>query len=695
MAGLRFVELRVITASEAYSNDQRRCGFLSSPGGCRWKTTIPPRVARLRELHDKLYSDDDFDSADRPSILRQIAENCLCDVHNTNKNLAAAANQWENEIEPETRPALPLTPNPKTNRGHKQIQFKCSPVTKKRSEDPKKVDARVRHVLADSIEIQDKTATHLYVFSYEGAPGLYKVGVTNNPDRRSEEHEKCYPGHTGHYSASCPNARLFERVIHAELTQYQRCHTCTRCRTKPKQHVEWFEAPLDLIRKVVLAWSLYALGLYDNGLSLDANHQRLPLRGFSDRPDRWHRWALGEAQRWMDENPSPAPSLPKIPRAKKLEEARAEDVSDSDAESGRDSTFSSPATSVDTPGTTPGITPIPSPGAWPDADDDYTPSSPTPAEKYAKGKSAKRVDEIEADDEIDSVLARTESVARALDFQRQQKPPSLPSEESKSRGPETPKRSADNSAAPSPADSNADASPITKTPPNDSSNRAVPQALLNPPRDISKGTIILVRLHADHGPYKIFFRGPNSPTSRKDCYSKLDPYCRIQCTSTRRVQQLVLAEFAGRTSNIYCPGCKKIHKDWIDASVEVIEASIRAWTEFAREDFDCTIPVGGLSQDADRWTKWAQGIVAKARGRNEPVESQDTGPPGDQQRSEVAETSAEEPRHISRTETSASHKSISKIGRRGSQVVQAMVRRASNKLSDPDSKSWFGRLFGQ
>jgi hypothetical protein len=605
MSNVRFIELQIL-ADESRSNTERQCASILSHGK-HCEEQISRATSKTQQLHDKLRDDKDLDTAARREILEEIAKLSLCDVHAEDEDIDAAVKQWESEIASRTTPEEPQTPKPKSGANSQRILFQASPKAKK-LENPLDLDAEVRRVLAGNIEIQDKKETSLYIFSYKHAPGVYKFGKTNHLDRRTGEHEKCYPGLEMRIKFACPNAGLFERVVHAELSRYRRFHFCDRC---GKRHIEWFEAPLKTIRYVATAWSLYAAMLYEHGLSVDANHQRLPLRGFSTREDRWCRWALGEAIRWMDKNPDPTASLPKIPVLAQVNEMDDTDASGSEAES----TFSSPASLADTPGTTPAS----SPGSYGDENDDYG-LSPSPAERYTKVKPAGMVKEDEGDNDDDNDLAKeTEKPTKRALFPSKKAENGLSQERARSMDIQSLQPSKEDTAAD--ADTNLDPKSNSSFE-NGSSTSTIDvkirSLLLDRSPHLTKnhGTIYLTA-HAEKSSYKIFNRGLGRlRKNSQDCYSQPAPAFAITCTDKVGIQNLVLAQFKDSVERDTCgyDGCSGTHFNWINAPLDDIKARLRAWTELLEVGYDTVdIPEEGFSHDEDRWTKWAKDTVAAAR----------------------------------------------------------------------------------
>ncbi|KAL4733481.1 hypothetical protein BDV11DRAFT_210176 [Aspergillus similis] len=171
----------------------------------------------------------------------------------------SAAGQPENEIQsigPQTPPAK--------NCGPRQIEFQKykSPRARTTHNEVKMVNDEVNAKLTRRFTNVEEKANHLYVFSSPETKGHYKVGRGKKLERPTKGQEKCYPKHELHCYIECPNADLFEFVVHAEFLLSRRTHKCNRCEEKEVTHKEWIEAPLQDILDSVTAWSMYARWLY-------------------------------------------------------------------------------------------------------------------------------------------------------------------------------------------------------------------------------------------------------------------------------------------------------------------------------------------------------------------------------------------------------------------------------------------------
>ncbi|KAL4977563.1 hypothetical protein BDW66DRAFT_149876 [Aspergillus desertorum] len=574
------------------------------------------------------------------------------------------------ETAPRVRSAESGAPQtPKAKRGTTKRTVEFVNYTGERSsinpDDPIQIDKKIKEIFGKPIANPDKRVKYLYVFSRKGTKGMYKIGLTHDIFQRKKELESCYEELELHCYVECPNVHLFESVAHAELLQYRRKHSCPYHSPKANgaetEHTEWFEADLQVILDTVTAWSLYARMLYRCGLTLDGNNHSVQIPGASQRSDRWRRWALKEAGRWMDGVSSKVSVVGEKAMPEQVIETDAADETASEPES----TFSSPADFSDTPGTTPATTPGTTPEPCGHEKDDYG-LSPTPAGRYIMPGSL----DIDDDDEDDVNNRPRQPVERDL-FGRKK---SLPTMRQKSLS------SDDCQSLRSTRDGNtqiSDAEPVPDT-------RI--RALLTQDLYLTEnpGTIYLTK-HTERESYKIYHRKKGSPRKRSECYTQQKPYWEIECTNTLGIQNLVLAEFADWTTSHECGACNKSHNNWIEAPGERISESLRAWTDLVEVGCDYTeFSFDLLSQDVDRWTKWAREAVAKGReAKCKQKEAQE-----DESFSAVDRTSVEEPRQISRTETDAASEGNSKDSGRGGQGPTNVIPNGGNGKSGFGRASW-------
>ncbi|KAL4738221.1 hypothetical protein BDV11DRAFT_206136 [Aspergillus similis] len=501
---------------KADSSADRRCAAVLSPGRDRCSELFSlDSASKLHALYGKLHDNDDInDNAARAHVLEQIARLCLCEAHAEDHNVTAAVLQWESHIQSRAgvRPADPQTPITKNVKDQGQIFItKYTPEKSKiKPDNPTDIDRQVRRVLAERFENKDKAATHLYVFSYEGAKDLYKVGLTQHLTRVTEQ-EKCYSKLKLHCFVECPNAALFESVVHEEFRQYRRKYMCQHCRNKkgdPVQHKEWFQAPLRDILDSVTAWSLYARMLYGDGLSIDRNYQNLPTPGFLSRPDRWRRWALAETMRWMDMEPSQVAIVPERPKPTEIKESESEYESASETASvfsGHGSPLETPGT---TPGTTPGITPLTNPKSLDNKRDYYT-LSPAPAKGHTGPVDLPGEDEEDEDDWENS----HRRVERALFTSPHFKKPIGPHSTGESSAANLDASSASHT-------SSADIPSASSTSVDDGVRRVLEEITQLSEKP---GTIYLTPAHPEKKSYKIYSRRKGASRS-KECYSNQKPH---------------------------------------------------------------------------------------------------------------------------------------------------------------------------
>jgi hypothetical protein len=569
-------------------------------------------AAKVQKLHDRLCDNEDVDETAQAHVLKKIAKLTLCAVHREAEDITAAVEQWQSQIRAQIYPAesaAPQTPKAKKGTEERLIEFVSYTGTKSKinPDDPQQIDAKVRDILTRKIAKQDKHVSYLYVFSRKEVEvkRFFKIGLTHDLPTRQTDLEKCYGPLELHCFAQCPNVGMIENVVHAELLQYRRKHSCKEVKCDTNEHTEWFEAPLDDIIDTVTAWSLYARLLYRCGSSLDGNIQSVPMPGWLTRPDRWRRFALGEATRWMDEIPSNVTVILEKEMPPRTTETEPVDDPDSEPES----TFSTPAGLSDvTPATTPGT----DPESYDDENHDYG-LTPTPAARHI---TPDLVDGNERDSD-NGVHRPTKRLERKL-FSSGKNLDSRRRRESSSDGSPSISSAGGASAAHSDAGSVADTS-STDTPSSGMIDTEVRKALgkyAGAPKDKDKGTIYLT-VHAKRKTYKIFHRGPHSPRRNSSCYSKADHSFAITCSNKARVQRLVLAQFEGRVRWDTCgyDRCRTEHKDWIHAPVEDLKASLCAWSELVEVGYDISdIPKeGDLSQEENRWTKWASEKAAARR----------------------------------------------------------------------------------
>ncbi|KAL6233122.1 hypothetical protein BDW75DRAFT_242311 [Aspergillus navahoensis] len=271
----------------------------------------------MDELHAKLYcKTESIDDGERHEILKDLAYICLCWRHSKDQYLKAAVHQWADELqslannsfldEPATTPL---------NSGRRITYLEFKPYHEQNVEEEPTI-AGAQHVMAKNLKmtqqllqkaIKDPSSktnfddsTYLYLFGYAGAPGVYKVGSTKYIRRLAREHELCYPGLVIYCFNHCPNAELFEKLVHGEFSQCQRKHTCEACKTKPVEHKEWFEVPLEELVKCINEWSLFSRLLYcDDFQAREAElHFKIQISDLPKDPAMLRKWAMDKVDQW-------------------------------------------------------------------------------------------------------------------------------------------------------------------------------------------------------------------------------------------------------------------------------------------------------------------------------------------------------------------------------------------------------------
>ncbi|KAL4963678.1 GIY-YIG nuclease family protein [Aspergillus stella-maris] len=223
-------------------------------------------------------------------ILQKIAVLTLCGRHSKDGDITAAVRQWEAEV-PIAAIATPKTKGSSLVLDFKRYQIK--EITDQILANPDLyVDKKISGKLLGISPTSKSCNQFLYILEHKNYKGMYKVGFTEGY-KRIRDHEKCYPGLSLHGYVPCPNAELFEKIVHLEFVQYRYSHFCEH---HYHEHIEWFEAPLTDIWRSVNAWTEFARGLYPSGKPLNKFHLELP--GFDSGPARWHRWAKKWVEIW-------------------------------------------------------------------------------------------------------------------------------------------------------------------------------------------------------------------------------------------------------------------------------------------------------------------------------------------------------------------------------------------------------------
>ncbi|KAL4811960.1 hypothetical protein BDW67DRAFT_189140 [Aspergillus spinulosporus] len=481
----------------------------------------------------------------------------------------------------------PRTP-PARNREPRQFVFQKH--AKSRVKGPRDevvvVDEEVRGKLTKRMVNLDRKTSHLYIFSSPEAKGFYKVGRGQDISRPTKSQERCYPNHELHCYIECPNASLFERVVHAEFLLYRRKHTCKRCKPEGREHIEWIEAPLQDILDSVTAWSMYARWFYQCGNDID-ERQSLPLSGFSDRADRWRNWALEETMRWMKSSHG---RMASVSRQGVQERSYEAEIAEHGWEIGSEDEYfldSVPGLS-DSPGTTPGLEEIQEPP---------TPATPTPASRgVADGYTRKQKNALwTPEEETNWELTTTKPTARTLFPDTGQRPsdkqrPILRAEEPAVGGTSSEKCSkndGDRGATSSrervdniQGISNADI---------DEKVRKIIDEVVSKVQEMSTGssqeigTINLLSLESARGFYRVCCRKGNGTLSpSKECYDNATRFYNIP--NYTEVKKLLLNKFKVAPPNRICGRCRKSHRDWIKFFEEDTTTGIELPKESVNEE---------------------------------------------------------------------------------------------------------------
>ncbi|KAL2816728.1 hypothetical protein BJX63DRAFT_430108 [Aspergillus granulosus] len=663
MSAAQFVQFQCLELKD-HADGNGRCAALYGRSRRCIKSISLDAVSEIQELHDKLTDDNAIDGADRADILEQIARLRLCETHTEENKIAAAVLQWKNDMNFPFVVAEPRTPMGKNS--NEQIKFKnyTSPKSKIDPYNPNHIDQKIRSALARKIEDTGKQVSHLYVFSYKGAKGKFKIGHGQHLKRVTEEHEKCYPGLELHCFVECPNARLMEGLVHDEFRQFRRMHKCRDCpnnKGEDTMHNEWFEARLQDILDSVTAWSLYARMFYTAGVSIDGTSQNIVKEGFSPREDRWRRWALAETMRWMDGIPLRGSVVPK--RYAFTETKVSEAIDDSASEAS--SIFSGRGGRSDTPGTTPGVTPLTDP-EFVDYKRDYYSLSPAPARRQTE--SVKLLAEVEDEEVFDSI----------------HKPINRPLfNASHSKVPQRPQSAGEASTANSTADTRSEASSSDMHVIDDGVRRVLKEIKK---RSNRQGTIYLT-LHPRKEYSKMWVRKGRPSRSKRFC--ELQPTLTLECKNAWAVRDLVLVEFGKRHSDICGIGkCRTEHVNWIKAPEEDIKASLRAWKALVEVGYErIDLPPEDFSQKADRWRKWATETAEKSKrsdGRDGPAAGRQQLTQEEKLQTESQRTSLEDPFPFRRAATSFffwGNNSREDGGGRTRRLLQRVKDRARNTKS--------------
>ncbi|KAL4765918.1 GIY-YIG nuclease family protein [Aspergillus foveolatus] len=287
----------------AYKANEARCG----------RTLSSRRLSRIDELHAKLDSgtEEHIDDDERYRILEELASICLCGSHNKEYYVRAAVHQWTAELQSRTNKSfLDNTATKSSNGGvcttldvkrYREKGAEQGESTSTEAKQTKAMNLKMTLKLLDQISNDPNESDHLYCFSHPTTPGLFKVGSTKRMGRITQEHELCYPELDLYCFDKCPNAKLFEKLVHGEFSQHQQPRICTKCRTKPTEHKEWFKAPVEELLSSIKDWSQFSRMLYcDNTQArLDELQVATGVGNLSKDPAMLRKWAKEKVDLWL------------------------------------------------------------------------------------------------------------------------------------------------------------------------------------------------------------------------------------------------------------------------------------------------------------------------------------------------------------------------------------------------------------
>lgn len=225
MTEVRFIELQSITAKCFFSGIQT-CVHFSTEQCQECIHQDDAERERLQSLCEELHTNDFLDKDKRAVILEEIARLTLCYAHSEGEDIDAAIIYWEAEIQSRISTTRPQTPTADNTRHCEPLRFDHyhTPRSNKKADTPTAVDELVREQLLKSIKPKTDIPSYLYVFSDKRAPGFYKIGSGNALSRPTKGWQKCHPDSELHCFIECPNVKVFEGVVHAELAPYRRKH---------------------------------------------------------------------------------------------------------------------------------------------------------------------------------------------------------------------------------------------------------------------------------------------------------------------------------------------------------------------------------------------------------------------------------------------------------------------------------------
>ncbi|OJJ02339.1 hypothetical protein ASPVEDRAFT_668992 [Aspergillus versicolor CBS 583.65] len=316
----------VLTTPGHFSDRKAQCvAYVERRGsmkrcGSNW-TVSEEGVMDIGNLQGKYKNESEPEK--RAGILRDIATCCLCGNHFG--KWEAAVYQWENEIQSQARNSELgrfVTSQPQRGRqrsidfrryGRQEIEEASDLMsllerevehTEDVLEHMKAVDRKAINYLISRLERSQKAkgnkrvpSSFLYVFSHHAAEDFYKVG-TGNGKLRIRQQELCYPGLVVQCLIFCPNAQLFENMVHAEFSADRYYHICDGHGT-PQKHTEWFKASLADILNSVTAWSAFSQVFHGENIRIDRREPIFCLPGGSHDRARWTKWARWQAEKWV------------------------------------------------------------------------------------------------------------------------------------------------------------------------------------------------------------------------------------------------------------------------------------------------------------------------------------------------------------------------------------------------------------
>ncbi|KAL4985175.1 hypothetical protein BDW68DRAFT_179947 [Aspergillus falconensis] len=301
----------ILLASSSHITDKDLKCFAYKGKNDRCRSPIPlRRLPRMDELHAELHSKtgEHIDDGERHDILEELAYICLCGSHNKDQYLKAAVHQWADELRSLANNSFldePAT-TPLNIGGCITLEFK--PYRERNVEEDatsamaqvKAKNLQMTRQLLERINNNPNKSIYLYLFGHAAATGVYKVGNTKHMQRMTRQHELCYPGLLVYCFNHCPNAELFEKLVHGEFSQRQRQHTCETCQIEPIDHKEWFEVPLEELVNCINEWSLFSRMLYrdDTRARLAELDFNIDVRNLSKDPAMLRKWAMDKVAQW-------------------------------------------------------------------------------------------------------------------------------------------------------------------------------------------------------------------------------------------------------------------------------------------------------------------------------------------------------------------------------------------------------------